>query len=155
MNLTKNITLEELTASDDAVKHGIVNVPDEAQLQNLTMLAVNILQPIRDHFDKPVIVGPHHSGFRCDKLNEIVGGEPKSQHRKGQAADFHVEDIPLKEVFLFIIRDLRFDQVIFEFGRWIHCSYNPLNNRNQKLVGKKIDGKTQYLPYHSVDQLQS
>ena len=48
---------------------------------------VNLLQDIRDHFDKPVKIT---SGYRCPKHNKEVGGVSNSQHTKGNAADIIV-----------------------------------------------------------------
>ena len=40
---------------------------------------------VRVHMGKPIFV---NSGYRCKKLNEMVGGVQKSMHTKGLAADF-------------------------------------------------------------------
>ena len=53
MKLTANITLDELTKSQVAERKGIDNNPRPEQIENLKALAVNVLQPIRSHFDKP------------------------------------------------------------------------------------------------------
>lgn len=152
MQLTENISLKELTDSDVAKEFGIINKPGVVELQNLTALARNVLQPVRNHFGKPVIIS---SGFRCEALNyhPKVKGSKDSQHMKGEAADFTVNDIPLKEVFLFISKNLKYDQLIYEFKKWIHCSYRTLGNRKQILVAVKIAGKTVCVPYSGVHQL--
>lgn len=56
---------------------------------------VEILQKIRDHFDKPVII---NSGYRCQIHNKSVGGSTGSYHTYGQAADIVVEDVTPAEV---------------------------------------------------------
>ena len=56
MKLTANITLDELTKSQTAERKGINNNPSPEQIENLKALAVNVLQPIRSHFDKPLII---------------------------------------------------------------------------------------------------
>lgn len=152
MQLTENISLKELTDSDIAREFGIVNLPGVVELQNLTALAKNVLQPIRNHFGKPIVIS---SGFRCYLLNihPKVKGSKDSQHMKGEAADFTVKGVPLKEVFLFISQNLKYDQLIYEFKKWIHCSYRTHNNRNEKLIAKKLGGKTVYLPYQGIHQL--
>lgn len=53
------------------------------------------LQKIRDHFGKSVNV---NSGYRCEKHNAFVGGDPGSHHKKGMAADIRVEGILPAEV---------------------------------------------------------
>ena len=56
---------------------------------------VEWLQKIRDHFGKSVNV---NSGYRCEKHNTYVGGDPGSHHKKGMAADIRVEGILPAEV---------------------------------------------------------
>jgi hypothetical protein len=51
---------------------------------------VEILQKIRDHFDKPVHIT---SAYRCPAWNKKVGGVTGSYHTYGQAADIKVEGI--------------------------------------------------------------
>ena len=60
MKLTANITLDELTKSQVAERKGINNNPNPQQIENLKALATNILQPVRSHYDKPLIIS---SGF--------------------------------------------------------------------------------------------
>lgn len=55
------------------------------------MQLVELLQRIRDHFDRKITVT---SGCRCERYNKEVGGSPKSQHLYGRAADIVVEDVP-------------------------------------------------------------
>ena len=49
---------------------------------------INILQTLRDEFQRPVRV---HSGNRCSKYNKKVGGKAKSQHLRGRAADISID----------------------------------------------------------------
>ena len=56
---------------------------------------VEILEGVRTHFGKPVIVV---SGRRCVKHNSKVGGASKSQHLLGTAADIKVKDVAPKMV---------------------------------------------------------
>ena len=77
MKLTANITLDELTKSQVAERKGINNNPSPEQIENLKALAVNVLQPIRSHYDKPLIIS---SGFRCAQLCVEIGSSINSQH---------------------------------------------------------------------------
>lgn len=81
----KYFTVSELTHSDKARELHIDNTPfSYAVIDNLTNLAENLLDPIREAWGKPLHV---NSGYRCLALNKAVGGKPTSQHLKGEAAD--------------------------------------------------------------------
>ena len=54
-----------------------------------------LLQQIRDHFGKPLIIT---SPYRCDKHNKAVGGAAGSRHTKGQAADFYIPGVAPAEI---------------------------------------------------------
>lgn len=51
---------------------------------------VELLQKIRDHFGKPVVI---NSGYRTAKHNKDVGGAAYSQHLYGMAADIKVTGV--------------------------------------------------------------
>ena len=130
MTLTKNFTSEELTASCTAKRLGLKNYPDSFVMGNLRRLCVNILQPIRDEWGGPIIVG---SGYRCTQLNEAVGGVANSDHLYGCAADSKtLHDIPLENKQLYdLIRKMHAEgklsslkQCINEYDYdWIHISF--------------------------------
>ena len=84
--LSKNFSLLELTKSQTAERRGISNNPNADHIFNLTALAENILQPIRNEFGSFVV----SSGYRCVELCEAIGSSKNSQHAKGEAADFEV-----------------------------------------------------------------
>jgi zinc D-Ala-D-Ala carboxypeptidase len=141
VRLSKNFSLDELTKSQTALRMGIDNEPTPGDLYNLSQLCDNILQPVREHFGKPVTVS---SGYRSVALCEAIGSSAKSQHAKGEAADFEIMGIDNKEVAVWIRDNLDFDQLILEFYKdgepssgWIHCSYSD-DNRGSVL---KYDGK--------------
>ena len=75
MNITKNITMEELVASATARRLKIDNTPSKEEKEKLCLLAYYILQPLRDRYGKPIRIS---SGFRCKALNKAVGGVPTS-----------------------------------------------------------------------------
>ena len=154
MKLTANITLDELTKSQVAERKGINNNPNPAQIENLKALATNILQPVRSHFDKPLIIS---SGFRCAELCVEIGSSVNSQHTahdEAAAADFEIPGVDNKELALYIKNELEYDQLILEFYRdneptsgWIHCSYSTNHNRNESLRAQRVDGKVKYTPW--------
>jgi len=138
MQLTANFSLAELTVTD----RNMPNVPNEAEVASLRSLAEMILQPLRDALGKPVRV---NSAFRSEAVNRAVGGTATSQHRLGQAADIHVPGMTSVEVAKKIVAlGLPFDQVIEEFGSWVHVSYGP-RRRRQQLTAVKRSGKPVYV----------
>ena len=150
MELSKSFTLNELTKSQEATRLGIDNTPSEEHIKNLKILCEKILQPIRDFYGMPVSVS---SGYRSAALCEAVGSSSKSQHTKGQAADFEIFGVHNKEVSDWIVQNLDYDQCILEFWNpedpnsgWIHCSYNDEGNRKQYLRASKFLGRIVYSP---------
>ena len=151
MRLSENFTLDELTKSQEAIRLGINNEPDDEHITNLILLCKNILQPIRNHFKMPVSIS---SGFRSAELCEAIGSSSKSQHTRGQAADFEIFGIHNKDVSDWIVQNLDYDQCILEFWNpndpnsgWIHCSYNNEDgNRKQYLRASKVNNAVIYYP---------
>jgi len=151
MNLSANFSLKELTKSDTATRLGIDNTPDDEAIDNLKTLCDKVLQPVRDHFGKPIKIS---SGYRSPELNSspAVGGSKTSDHCKGMAVDFEIEGLSNPEVATWIMENLTYSQLILEFyvqgqpnSGWIHCSYNPEKLTKQELTAVKVAGKTQYL----------
>ena len=127
----KYFSIAELTKSSTAIKKKINNTPTKEVKNNLNQLIDNILDPLREAWGQPIIVG---SGYRCEALNKAVGGAAHSQHKLGQAADIHTKsDLAEDNKKLFeLIKQLKlpFDQLINEYNyNWIHVSYSPRNRR--------------------------
>ena len=135
MKLTKNFSLEEMYRSDTAQRCDIDNKPQtEEVVENLRALCTEVLQPLRDHLWKPVVVS---SGYRCKDLNKKVGGVENSQHLKGEAADIKVRDREeLIDVMRYIMDETDFDQLIREKSgstEWVHVSHKR-NGNNRRMV---------------------
>ena len=150
MKISKHLSLEEVTSSDYAVKHNINNIPTQAQLANLKLIAEKVFEPMREHFDKPIRVS---SGYRSRVLNQAIGGATTSQHCTGEALDIDNNggEILNAQIFHYIKDNLEFDQLIWEFGNskepsWVHVSYSK-NNRKQILKAKKVNGKSTYIKF--------
>ena len=148
MNLSKSFTLNELTKSQEATRLGIDNTPNEEHILNLKLLCENVLQPVRDFYGMPLSVS---SGYRSAALCEAIGSSSKSQHTKGQAADFEIFGVANKDLADFVVKNLDYDQCILEFWNenepnsgWVHCSFNSSGNRKQFLKAEKLNGRVVY-----------
>ena len=148
MNLSENFSLIELTKSQTAVRKGIDNTPSPTHQDNLKLLCMHVLQPVRSHFNRVVSVS---SGYRSAELCFAIGSKVTSQHAKGQAADFEIYGLPNKELSDWINETLNYDQLILEYWKeddpnsgWVHCSYKSEGNRKQYLKAYKENGKTKY-----------
>ena len=142
MKLSKNFELDEFTLSQTAIRNGIENSPSNDLIKKLKMLCVNVLQPLRNMLKEPIIIT---SGYRSEKLNRIIGGSDDSQHCKGEAADIIVPGMQACELFAFILKsDIKYDQIILEFNRWVHISFKQRSNRHKALLAKRIARKIVY-----------
>lgn len=142
MRLSEHFDLEEFTRSETAERNNLENQPSAAHLANLKKLA-NALEKVRELVGKPIVIS---SGYRCKELNKLVGGVQSSAHSVGLAADIHVSGMTPKELANIIANsNIDYDQVIHEFGRWVHFGLNNTKNRKEKLTATKKNGRTVYL----------
>lgn len=129
MNL--NFSVSELIKSNNAINSSIDNTPSIEQIDNLLNLIFYCLQPIRDILNKPMIIT---SGFRNPKVNFLAGGKANSQHLEGKAADFNVKGMTPNQIINFIVKSgIEYDQLINEYDKWVHISFNKGHNRKQVL----------------------
>lgn len=123
--------LIEFTASATARELGIDNTPSKDAIENIEALVSKVLDPLREAYGDEITV---NSGYRCEVLNEAVGGRRNSQHKKGEAADITVGSKEgNKWLFNYILNYLPFDQLIDEYDySWIHVSFkaNGCNRRD-------------------------
>lgn len=128
----KYFTLSEFTKSETAEKLEFLNIPMESDKANLDLLVRNVLDPLRENWGGPIKIT---SGYRCARLNKIVGGVKNSQHLYGKAADIVPIGKTFEEFVKFLeewLKDKEFDQCIIEKkgnSKWIHISYNENKNR--------------------------
>ena len=168
MRLSKNFTLKELTYSSTALRRGIDNEPSKEGIYKLTLLATELLQPLRERLGALRVT----SGYRSPELNKAIGGSfkidengnyiPKSQHCRYEAVDLQfvrrgkMDNLAIYNTLIEL--DLDYDQCILEFGdatqyidpnnpAWIHLSWKISDNRRQTLIAyKDINNKTKYRP---------
>jgi hypothetical protein len=152
MQISKHLSLAEVSRSETAKRKGINNTPSGEHLENFKKLAENIFEPIREHFAVPIHIS---SGYRSKELNAAVGGSSSSQHCQGEAIDIDMDgtSISNSQIFNYIKDNLNFDQMIWEFGNdsnpdWVHVSYESTGKqRKQILKAVKSGGKTSYIPF--------
>lgn len=146
--LSKNFSVKELTKSSTATRLGIDNTPNIEQTINLTHLAINVLQPVRDHHGSTTV----SSGLRVLELNRAVGSSDTSQHMKGEAADMECPGVDNLELAKWMAENLEFDQIILEGyeegdtnSGWIHVSFKADGSNRKKLTTATfINGKAKY-----------
>lgn len=137
VRFSKNFTLDEFVVTST----GIDNIPGPNEIESLRQLTVNILQPLRDYFGKPLIIT---SGYRSPLVNAAIGGSSTSQHTKGEAADFNIDGVS-NEAIVQAAKDLKlpFDQIIDEklyrssgrLSQWVHVSHDA-SNRKEHLIAR-------------------
>lgn len=140
----KYFTISELTYSTKAKELHIDNTPFSYEVvDNLTNLIENLLDPIREAWNAPLIIT---SGYRSDALNKAVGGSKTSAHRYGLAVDVVPKDMADFDKFVAFVKDYlkdkEYDQLILEQkggSRWLHIGYKNLEGK-QRMQNLKIVG---------------
>lgn len=100
-------------------------------LYNLSLLAVNVLQPLKDRFPDIVVV----SGFR--QVNNGI-----SQHERGEAVDLRLGNQTPERLYTvadYIAKTLPFDQLVLNYSvrprqSWIHVSFSAQSLRYEVLT---------------------
>ena len=120
IKLSPHFSLFEMTATNRKVE----NTPTIEAVVNLCRLCNEVLEPARKKYGHPIIVT---SGYRCPKLNNLVGGVKTSRHLTGQAADLRVESKELGRKLFDALKDLpAIDELLYEHkgsARWIHVAW--------------------------------
>ena len=131
--------LEELLESDTALTSGIEKLPSWSIVENLRVLAVSVLDPIREAWGQPLVV---NSGYRSPQLNAAVGGVPTSAHMDGCAVDIAISgwsDRKISQLYNLIVSMvddgvIDVDQVIYYRKKKIIHISNDLRCRKQFIV---------------------
>lgn len=148
--LSENFTLDEFLDSAVAKINRLENIPSYTHLKNIQKLVINLLQPLRDSWEKhceikelgtPSIIIT--SGYRCPLLNRLVGGATNSAHKIGAAADIIPSNDNLSEFATFVenwIEGRDFDQLILEkcdehgTPQWLHIGYINKQGKQRKQI---------------------
>jgi len=139
--LTPHFSMWEFTVSETATRRGLPNVPSDTEWSSLEELSKSCLEPARDH------CGPLHvtSGFRSPSLNAAIGGAVGSQHCKGEAVDVIPFHGTLVDLFRWLHVNVPFDQLIWEFGEWVHLSHSAVRDqRRETLIAARVNASTRY-----------
>lgn len=143
-HITEHFTWEEMTFSETAIRHGINNTPPDELLPNINRMA-NFMEQVR------YVMGgrPIHitSWYRCPQVNQLIGGAISSMHMKGLACDLVIPSFgpPLKVAQELANSNLDYDQIIHEFGRWVHIGLAEGNRKQLLTAYRGPDGKTIYI----------
>jgi hypothetical protein len=136
MNLSEHFSLDEATYSETAIRMHIDNQPDERQLENMKSAAQQ-LEAVRNVTGALRI----NSWLRLPDVNVAVGGSKVSSHMDGWAIDCSSTAHTPYALCQFVIKTgIKFDQLIHEYGRWMHVSFAP-EMRQQALTIYKPEGK--------------
>ena len=119
--LTQHFTLEEMTFSQAATRLGIANTPSREIVDNLRLVCEALEELRRLTGGRPIQVS---SGYRSPALNKAVKGASNSQHMSGLAVDFTIPQFgsTLQVARAAAASGIAYDQVIHEYGRWVHLA---------------------------------
>lgn len=133
--MSRFFTLDEMLFSETATRLKINNAPGQKELANLERLMLTMDQ-VREYLDAPVIVS---SGYRSPELNKTTKGSKTSAHMRGLACDFRCPayGTPLMVAQALAKSGIVFDQLIHEFGSWVHLGLSEEAPRGQLLTINK------------------
>ena len=132
MKLTQHFDLSEFVYSETAERKGINNYPDNIAITNLLLLCRDVLEPAREEYGKAMIIS---SGYRCQQLNNAVGGAKNSQHMTGCACDIVCSEP--RRLFEIFKQQGNFDQLLWEHAgktQWLHVSYKPHGGNREQAI---------------------
>ena len=129
-------TIAELYASDTAKKYNIDNTPNPIIISHLQQL-INFLNPLREAWGSAIKVT---SGYRCEKLNKLVGGSKTSSHLIGYGVDLIPANGRMDDFKKFIVDYMKmrmFDQCIIEKSgktEWIHIGLYNAKGQQRRMI---------------------
>lgn len=152
MQISKYLTLAEATRSARATELKIPNNPTPEHIENMKWVASKVFDPCREFVGGALFAS---SFYRSAELNAKTPGASKtSQHSKGEAIDIDCKKYgngTNADVFYFILNNLDFDQIIWEYGTdkqpdWVHVSLKRVG-KNRKQARRKYANDPIYYPF--------
>lgn len=114
VKLSKNFTVKEFACSDGT------------DTVFISLALANLLQKIRDHFGKAVII---NSAYRTEAHNKSIGGATYSQHKYGLAADIHINGVTPKEIAAYVEALLPSSGGIGIYKSFVHIDVRRVKSR--------------------------
>lgn len=114
VRLSKNFTVKEFACSDGT------------DTVFISLALVNLLQKIRDHFGKAVII---NSAYRTEAHNKAIGGATYSQHKYGLAADIHINGVTPKEIAAYVETLMPSSGGIGIYKSFVHVDVRQVKSR--------------------------
>ena len=136
MTTKSYFTIAELCASDTAKKYNIDNTPNPIIISHLQQL-INFLNPLRETWGSAIKVT---SGYRCKRLNDMVGGSKTSSHMIGYGVDLVPANGKMDVFKKFVVDYMKtriFDQCIIEKSgktEWIHIGLYNAKGQQRKMI---------------------
>ena len=134
--LSPHFTLGELCKTSAKTADG--NIPSHVQIENLKNLCENWLDPLRQRYNKPILI---NSGFRSEAVNKAIRGVKGSNHLTGCAVDIHVTGPEQAIRYACILLDIAdeskrdYDELLIERSPkgtyWLHFAVRPKDNRRK------------------------
>ena len=114
VKLSKNFTVKEFVCSDGT------------DTVFISSALVNLLQKIRNHFGKAVII---NSAYRTEAHNKSIGGATYSQHKYGLAADIHIDGVTPKEIAAYVETLMPSSGGIGIYKSFVHVDVRQVKSR--------------------------
>ena len=114
VKLSKNFAVKEFACSDGT------------DTVFISLALVNLLQKIRNHFGKAVII---NSAYRTEAHNKSIGGATYSQHKYGLAADIHINGVTPKEIAAYVETLMPSSGGIGIYKSFVHVDVRQVKSR--------------------------
>lgn len=142
MKLTNHFSFEEITNTSNTELLSLNRRRAMLILDHVYKLAL-FAEQVRAFLDVPMIIT---SGFRCQELNEVVGGSSTSQHTRAEAIDFIPGKFMTVEEAYDKIKKSRliYGQLIIERSKgkeWVHVSMGYKRENLKYNDGKYTKGE--------------